>query len=352
MSLPRPRQVTFAAALIIGGSVLLVLSAFDQVAGLRSLESRESIQEFLAEPPGDGLGLSVEDVLVALRVLAMTAAACAAAMAVLGGWVLQRSRPARLVLSVLAVPLVITGLAAGGVFAPVVAVSVVMLWLQPARDWFDGIAQKPPRETPRPEPAAWRTQPPAQPPAQPPSYPVVPPASEPRPYAGFGTAPTPYAGPVAPTGPAASTRRPGAVAWACALTWAVSGLVAVGMAISAVVIVLSPDLVMDELRRQEPSLAEDVSEDMLVGTAVVMAALLVVWCSAAAVVAWFAFRRATWAQVVLLVSAGLAGGICLLGTLVGSFPLIVPLAACSVTFALLLRPEVRQWYAARGAAGS
>lgn len=347
---PRPRQVTFAAGLIIGGSVLLVLSAFDQVSGLRTLETREAVQEFLADPPGDGLGLQVEDVLTILRVLAMAAAACAAAMAVLGIQVLQRSRSSRLMLSVLSVPLMVTGLAAGGVIAPVVTVSVVMLWLQPARDWFDGITP-PQREAatpaPTPEVAA-----PHQPPRS--TYPGPPeaPSAEPRPYPGFGSAPAPYVGapgPGAPGTPSApAAKRPAAVVWACSLTWALSGLVAVGMALSALVIALSPDLVMDELRRQEPSLADDVSEDLLVGTAIVMAAVLVVWCSGAVVVAWFAFRRASWAQVTLVVSAAVAGAVCLVGTLAGSFPLVVLLAGCSVTVALLLRPEVRRWYAGRG----
>lgn len=342
-SLPRPRQVTFAAGLIMGGSVLLVISAFDQVAALQSLESRESAATFLADPPGSGLGLSVDDVLSALRVLAMTAAACAAAMAILGGYVLQRSRPARLALSVLAVPLIVSGLAAGGVFAPVVTVSVVMLWLQPARDWFDGIAQKPlpePQPARRPEPAAWQ---------QPPAGPAATPPAEPRPYPGFGTVATPYGGPPAPGAPAAPVgRRPAAVIWACVLTWSLSGLIAVGMVISALVIAMSPELVMDELRKQEPSLAEDVTEDLLVATVIVMATVLLVWCSAAAVIAWFAFRRASWARITLLVSAGVAGAFCLLGTLVGSFPLMVPLAGCAVAVALLLRPEVRRWYATRG----
>jgi hypothetical protein len=338
-SLPRPRQVTFAAGLIIGGSVLLVLTAFDQVAGLRSLESQESARRFLSEPPGEGLGLSVDRVLTMLRVLAMTAAACAAAMAILGGYVLNRSHSARLALSVLAVPLVVSGLAAGGVFAPVVAVSVVMLWLQPSRDWFDGIA-------PRPQPTAER---PAAPVA-PPSYPTGPtgptPSSEPRPYTGFGTSPATQPYGVA-YGPAAPARRPAAVLWACVLTWTFSGIVAVGMVLSAIVIVVSPDLVLDELRRQEPSLAEDVSEDLLIGTTIAMAAGIVLWCAAAAVVAWFAFKRATWAQITLLCSAGIAAMICLLGTLVGSFPLVIIVAGCAGTASMLLRPEVRQWYAAR-----
>lgn len=365
---PRPRQVTFTAGLIIGGSVLLVFSVFESISGLRSLATREAVEEFLAEPPGNGMGLSVENVLTMLRVASMVAAACAVAMAILGIQIFKRSHSARIALSVLAVPLMVTGLTTGGVLAPVVTVAVVMLWMQPARDWFAGIEPRPaPEQASRPEPPAWRQDPPSEvPPTVPPSAPPaasgpgrpsppgsvpesVPGSGEPRPYAGFGTTAPQPAG-TSPYGvPQASPAdRPGAVLWACVLTWTLSGLVALGMLASAVVIALSPDLIMDELRRQEPSLAADLSEDLLVATTVAMAVVLVVWCAAAIVFAWFAFRRARWAQVTLLVSAGIAGAVCLLATLAGSFPLLLILAGCGVTFSLLLRPEVRAWYASRG----
>ena len=47
----RPRQVTLAAWLIMGGSVVVVLTVFERVAGLHSLETRQSVQKFLSEPP-------------------------------------------------------------------------------------------------------------------------------------------------------------------------------------------------------------------------------------------------------------------------------------------------------------
>ena len=49
---PRPRQVTLSATLVIAGSVLLVLSIFERLGDLRSLETRTDIQRFLSEPPG------------------------------------------------------------------------------------------------------------------------------------------------------------------------------------------------------------------------------------------------------------------------------------------------------------
>lgn len=376
MSLPpRPSQVTLAAGVVIGGSVFLVLSVFDQLSGLRSLENREAVQEFLAEPPGDGLGLSVDDVLTSLRILSMTAAACATAMAILGVQALRGSRSARVGLSVLAAPLMVTGLVAGGFLAAVVAVAVAMLWLQPARDWYDGRAPRAPER-----PGATRAAPPSSPGPQPPTEagppapsgePVAPPSGEPRPYPGFGSAPAAYPSPARPTQPTppphgppygapaygspggapgstASTRRPGAVVWACALTWALSGLVAVGMVLAAVVVAVSPDQVMDELRRQDAALAEDVSEDLVIASTIAVAAILVAWSIGASIVAWFVLRGRPWAQVTLLVSAACAGLLCLLGTLLGSIPLLLPLVGCSMTVAMLLRPEVRAWFAGRG----
>ena len=50
---------------------------------------------------------------------------------------------ARVALSVLAVPLFVTGLVSGGIGSAVVTAAIVMLWFQPARDWFDGITRAP-----------------------------------------------------------------------------------------------------------------------------------------------------------------------------------------------------------------
>jgi hypothetical protein len=134
----RPMPVTVAGWLVVGGSVGVVLGAFAQVAGLQSLATREAVQKYLSEPPGNALDLGVHDVLDIIRVLATVAAACAAATAVLGYQVLQRSRGARVAVTVLSVPMFFTGLVAGGIAAALVAAAVVMLWFQPARGWFDG----------------------------------------------------------------------------------------------------------------------------------------------------------------------------------------------------------------------
>ena len=66
--LVRPPQVTVAGWLVVAGSVVVVLMAFDQVTGLRSMKTREAVQAFLSEPPGEGLGLGLQTALTLLRI--------------------------------------------------------------------------------------------------------------------------------------------------------------------------------------------------------------------------------------------------------------------------------------------
>ncbi|GAA2138975.1 hypothetical protein GCM10009844_07390 [Nocardioides koreensis] len=339
----RPRQVTMAAWLIMGGSVLVVLMVFERVAGLHSLETRESVQKFLAEPPGADLGLGVSGVLDLLRVLCMVAAGCATAAAILGYQVLRRSRSARLALTVLAVPLFVTGLATGGFTSSVVAASAVMLWFQPARDWFNGVVREP-----RPE-VSNRIAPPAAPPYD---------ATRPGPGPGPGPWPGPgpggqlgdqfgdqAPGPALPLPAEADpTVRPQAVVWACVLTWLFAGLALVVMAASIAVLAASPDLVFDELHKQNPDLAsQGVSDATLRTITFVVGGVVAAWSLAALVLAGLAFRRVGWARVALVVSAS-GAVVCLLLATVSQPLLIIPLAASVVTLALMVRPEVRAWF--------
>ncbi len=122
----------------IVGSVLVIASVFAQIGALDSLDTRRGVEDTLAQPPLDGLDLQVSDVLEAIRILAMVTGACAAATAILGWQVMQRSRPARLVLSILAVPMFLAGLVAGGFTTSLVAAAALILWLQPSRAWLNG----------------------------------------------------------------------------------------------------------------------------------------------------------------------------------------------------------------------
>ncbi len=321
----RPSQVTLAGWLVMAGSVVVVLMAFSQVADLRSLETREAIEDYISSEPGKQLGLSVQGVQTLLRIASMVAAACAAATAILGWQALQRSKGARVALSALAVPLFVTGLASGGIAAAVVTAAIVMLWFQPARDWFDGTVRRAP-EPPEPTPAAPGGRDPLldlPPPTQPPLH------------------ATPYAAGSAVV-PVAAARRPAAVAWACVLTWLCSATAFVVLGVTIAALVADPGII-DDARRQNADLVDaDLTDAVLRNAVYATAAVVMGWCAVAAVLAALAWRRVRWAAIALVVSAGVAGGLCLL-TLVGSLALLLPLAACAATVALLLRPESRGW---------
>ncbi|WP_457205634.1 hypothetical protein, partial [Nocardioides sp. P5_C9_2] len=137
---PRPRQTTFAGGMIVLGSLFLLLTVWESMTGLRGIESRDAIEEFLADAPGNGMGLTVEGTLQTLRVVATVAGVCAAVSAVLGVYALLGHRAARVGLSILAVPIFITGIVAGGFMSSIVAVAVGLLWLSPSREWFRGEA--------------------------------------------------------------------------------------------------------------------------------------------------------------------------------------------------------------------
>jgi hypothetical protein len=324
----RPRQVTLAAWMIMVGSVVVVAMVFDRIAGLHTMETRESIEKFLAEPPGDDLGVGVQGVISLLRTLSMVAAGCATAAAILGYQVLRRSRSARLALTVLAVPLFLTGMVTGGFVSSVVAASAAMLWLQPARDWFNGVSR------PAAAPASTRS---VAPPAPLAGRELPPPTSAPVPGV------PPLAWPAPPT--SAPRARPVAVVWACVLTWVFGALTALAMTASAIAIAVDPHLLLDEVHRQNPDLREQgISDGLLAAVTYVMAGFIVLWCLAAIVVAVLVWRRVGWARIVLLVSASACVGLSLLGSVLGAFLLVFPLVAGVATVALLVRTDARPWF--------
>lgn len=337
----RPRQVTWSAAIISLGSVFVLLSASQVVLGIGSLETREGVEEFLADAPGDGLGLDVPGALDLLRVTAMAASALAVAAAILGWQLRQKSRSARIVLSVMAVPIFLTGTVTGGLVSAAVVASIITLWLSPAREWFAG---RPIPEPPvRSRPGATTSQKPAWPPPLPQAPEQQPsgqqqPSRQPPPYA------EPYGQPGAPRPSAtARTPRPPALVAACLVTWSLCGLTVLLAVLSTVVLWSSPDLVTEALRQQDPEVLEQgitVRDLQIVST--VLIAIVVVWCVGACVAAALALRGSRGARVVLLVCAAVAAVLALAFT-IASLAFAVPLVGCLVVLALLVRAEVRAW---------
>jgi hypothetical protein len=335
-----------AGWLVVIGSVAVVLTALDQAAALHSLDTRETVEEYLSKPPGDELGLGVQGGLTMLRVLATIAAVSGAASAVLGWFALQRSKPARWGLTVLAVPLFLVGfsfhgLVSGGVFPGVVAAAVLILWFQPARDWYDGKA-------PAPAPPQ-EARPPAEPATRDPLLDLPPPTAPPLYPATYAAAPAqqPTTGPVTqPASARPALRRPASVTWACVLAWLSTAAVFGVLAMLVVVMIASPGEVIDAAHRANPDLADQgVTDAELKALTYAVSGLAMAWSAAAATLAALAWRRVGWAATGLAVSAGLASALCLLAVVSAlSAPFLVPMVACAATLALLLRPESLAWF--------
>ncbi len=348
---PRPGQATFAAWLIIGGSAILVITAWQRISTLHTLEVQEELQRVLSDPPFSGSGLGVSGLKTTIRVLCMVAAASATASTILGVQALRRSTSARLALTWLAPLVLIGGFATAGVFAPIVVAGVIMLWLRPTRDWFAGrpwaaakagLPPLPDLSLQRRPPADGST-PPAPPPPPPP--PTLEPPARPGPYTGTYGAPLPE--PAAPPHDPRA-KRPATLIAACVIVWVSCTLVAGFMLLFSLVMAVARDEFFDEIERQQPNFdMKGLTEAELATGTYLATAFILVWSAVAMVLAALALRRLPWARVALVVCTGIAGLVLLGATLLSPF-LVVLLAATLVTMWLLLRADVTDWFTPRG----
>ena len=364
-----------AGGFVIGGSVLLVLSVFDTFANLRSVEMRDEVVKMLASPTGEGLGLSVADALAVMRVGLMVAAACAAAAAVLGIYALQRSRQARLALSILAVPILLTAPLTGGLMGALVAAATLMLWSGPARDWFAGRqvrevgpSASPPKRShpgpweesmpspedrtpshedpPRPDPAAAGPGTGAPPAASELSTATASP--EPEATSGFGERPVASTPPGPWVPPSYADLVPGnvvpvTVKVACILTWVFAGVVALLYAGLLVALVAFQDRIVEFVvgtpQWQQANLQQDVLLPFLwIGTLMFLG-----WALGACLLAWFTWRRHDWARWLLAASSAVT-------LLVGfaTFPVgVLHQAAAALVIVGLFSVRARAWFAHR-----
>ncbi len=402
----RPRQVTTAGVLGVVGSVLLVLSLFDAIQRVRSVEMRSAVEEFLAEPPGNGLGVSAGWVLDVLHGMVLLNGALAAVAAVLAVYVIQRHHAARIGFSVAAALLLLTAPLSGGVMAMLIAFAATMLWGQPARDWFAGREPAPaPVSGPRhagsegsAPPPFWsrpdhdardESSAPGEPSRPDPSWPApepvrgssdpVPPAGQTSPSAWvrpgtdapvsqgpaagetpgpaaypFGTRPDPHWAPPgadqAPGVPpwAVGTRqdpdrRPGSVTTAAALTWVFSGLTALVYLLIVVMLMTARQPLVDAIQADPQFDSLPMSTDDLLAVLWVMSAVSIFWSVSAFTLAVLVYRRVGWARVALVVSAAAA---MLVSLLAFPFGLLHGVAAAT-TFALLLGKRSAAWFARR-----
>jgi hypothetical protein len=347
---PRPREVSIAGWVVAVTSAVLVVTVFDTMADLRSVDTREALGKALTTGFWRDLGVDLDDAIATMRAALFIAGAAAGISAVLGVFVLQRHKGARIALTIAAVPVVLTSPFSGGLLGIVVGGATAMLWTRPARDWFAG---RPP-STPAPErpSLSWprhtqdsraeRWSPPAVPDARPD-------AEQPPPTPDWGQAPATGAGWPPPQPPVQPARPPARVATAgvpapvrvaCILTWLFSGLTGVMYLLAVVAVGVDRQAVLDVVR-DNPTLRESsLSDNELIGIVVAMSALVIVWCIVASVLAALTVRRHRPAWIALLVCVALT---CVVVLLAVPYSLL-HLAAGITTFVLLLRPGVNDWF--------
>jgi hypothetical protein len=365
---PRPRQLVVAAGVVIGGSVFLVLAVFDSLAKLQSVDTREQLERIVSSSAGRDLGVTLDQVISAMRTALGVTAVCAAVAAVLGVFVLQRHRGARIGLSVVAVPLLVSAPLVGGFLGAVIAVATLMLWNGPAGDWYAG---RPIRETARPtrpgpgdRSSVDAPQPPpvpTLPPSPSLSDPQAPPSTRetsttPGVTHGFGEAgpavaplvpeaSQPWVAPAYPFEAPAASPVPGQVKMACILTWVFSGVVALLYLAALAALVVDRQPIVDRVVTSPTWRDSGLADDMLLPMLWLGVLLFLAWSVGAIVLAWFAWRRHNWARYLLAASA-------VVTLLVGAvaFPVAIPhQIACALAAGALFAPRSRAWYAGQQA---
>lgn len=349
---PRPRQLTTALWLVVVGSAFQVLSVFDRMSALHSVDTRQEVEKVIGSGSGPGLGVSVDEAITVMRIGLTVSALCAAAAVVLGIFALQRHRGARVGLTVLALPILVTGLLTGGLVGALVTASIALTWTGPARDWFAGRPVRQ-RTAPRETPAPPSPTPPAAPEQQPPqSLSTDEPSTAPRPVPGFGTAPvqapvlerppepvpTPYQPSPAPMG---RPPVPGSVRVACIATWVFAGTVALLYTVMLGVLLVDGQWIVDQVRASPAWTEAGLDQGMLLPVLWLGCLMFLGWSVSAMALAFFTWRRHNWARYLLVASAAAA-----IVAALFAFPygLLHQVAALYVIYALLT-PAAKRWFA-------
>lgn len=334
----RPVQATLAGGLIIGGSLLLIALAWERVSLLNTLDVREGLQEWLTR--NEVRGLTVEEITATIRVLCIVGGGAAAASAILGFQVFQRSTSARLVLAGLAPLLLVGGLATSTPLGILAVLGVALLWAQPTRDWYAGRPwAEQHRQRREQRLALMRSGSPTLPPAPSPSS--APQQSQPP-------VPPPPGAPALPRDRPLAVRRPGALTGGCILTWVLTPLVALSGLLGVVRAVGDSGQLFADVKEQQPDMVESsgMTEADVVAMFWVIAVGLILWCVGAAVLAGLAYVGQDWARIVLAIS-GVGAAVLALLVALSYPPVLVVVLSIGFAVRMLLRPEVGAWYRMR-----
>jgi hypothetical protein len=344
----RPSQVTVAGWAVAGASVLLVFAVFDALGQLDTVDMRDRLGRAISSGLAKDSGFTVSDATEVVRWCLYVSGVAAAVSSILGVYVLQGHRGARIGVTIAAVSIVLTASIAGSLtsfLGLLIGMGTALLWTLPARDWFAGrpITVRQPREPERrpepPEPktrVAW-TPPPSD--VQPPPTPgwgQLPPAPQ-LPAAAGWPPPQPHAYPAYPV---VGDERPPQVRLACILTWIFSSITALGYAAVLVVLAVDKERLVDELKKS-PGWDSSFDTDTVTTFVAVAAVAFIVWSLSAIVLAVLTWRRVRWAWLVLLASASIAGLVSVL-----ALPYSLPfLAVIGASTGMLLRRTSRAWFA-------
>lgn len=315
----RPRHTSFALWLVIVSGVVAVMTAYDAMAGLHSLDTREMLEDLVAEPAWAGTGITVATAREMMRWSALITGAGAVAAVILAAYCFKGERPYRLALSAIAVPVTFAGFPIGGFSTTVIGVSALMLWLQPSRAWFNG--------DPIPEPRSAHDET----------------GGREQHVAGTSAPDAAWAAPDPAARVAGAARPPLSAMRAAILSSVFAGGTMVILLAVTVMLVASPDAILADLRAQDPEVFEQgLSERQVVVALVVMLAMMAAWCAAALVLAYLVVRGKEWARICLAFSAGAAGLIFALVSTMNPL-MLVGVLACALTLVQLSRPETARW---------
>ena len=317
----RPPQVTLASGIVMFASIMVLLTAWERVSALGSLETQDAIRAALAEAPFSSLGLDVQSATDAAAHGHDGRRGLARAPPRSSGWYVRKpDRSARLALSIFAVPVFLSGMTVGGLAGSFVAAGAAMLWLTPGREWFATGRWTPP--APRPEPsvrdaALRRTPPPASPP--PPHGPT---GQLPPPAVRVGVRPPPRPHPSWQQAQHQQLHaRPAAMVAAFVITVVMAGGLLTMSLLWVAIAGLSPEFLRSVLEEQPELVDQGLTFDQVRDTVLAFAGAFIVWCVVALVLAGFAMARRDWARRGLMVIAAFSAVGCLFFVL--ESPLVV-----------------------------
>ncbi|RYE79976.1 MAG: hypothetical protein EOO74_02865, partial [Myxococcales bacterium] len=130
----RPHQAGMGAWMVIAAAAIHVLGSFDAMRGLRSIETKERVDEALRSMAGSGLQMTRDQMLDVMHIGVLVSGAAATAAVVMGIQALRRDRTAPWVLILLSVLVIGGSIMFDPLMGMFVGAGTALLWSGPDRD--------------------------------------------------------------------------------------------------------------------------------------------------------------------------------------------------------------------------